>query len=162
MEIYPWIVLLHIVGAFVFAVAHGVSTFAAFAIRAAKRDPGRVRTLVELSGSSLGAMYVGLVMLLIGGIWAGMYAGYFARGWIWAAIVVLVVVVAAMYLMGSRYYARVRQAVGLPSMVEKEPAGAAGPELLDPLLTNRVPEILMAIGGVGLLVLLWLMVVKPF
>ena len=162
MELYPWIVLLHIVGAFVFAISHGVSGFAAFAIRAARQDPARVRALLELSGYSLGAMYVGLLMLLVGGIWAGIHANHFARGWIWAALVLLVLITVAMYAMATRYYARVRQAVGLPSSLDKEPAGSAPPETLDALLANRRPEALVTIGGVGLVVILWLMVVKPF
>jgi hypothetical protein len=163
MEPYPWIVLLHIAGAFVFAISHGVSAFAAFAIRAGRGDAARVRTLLEMSGYSLGTMYVGFLMLLVGGIWAGIYGGHFARGWIWAALVVLVVITGAMYAMASRFYARVRQAVGLPSMLDREPAvaGAAAPTL-DDLLENRRPEALVTIGGVGLLVILWLMVMKPF
>ena len=162
MEIYPWIVLLHVVGAFVFAISHGVSGFAAFAIRAARRDPVRVRALIELSGYSLGAMYIGILMLLVGGTWAGIYAGHFSRGWIWAAIVLLVLIMGLMYALASRHYARVRQAVGLPSMLDKEPAAAsATPVSLEVLLANRQPEILATIGGVGLLVILWLMVVKP-
>ena len=162
MEFYPWIVLLHVVGAFLFAISHGVSGFAAFSIRAAKRDPDRVKALLEVSGYSLGTMYLGLVLLLIGGIWAGISGGHFGRGWIWTAIVVLVVVIVAMYVMASRYYAQVRQAVGLPSTLDKEPSSGSSPADLEALLTNRRPEILATIGGVGLLVLLWLMVVKPF
>lgn len=162
MDIYPWIVLLHIVGAFVFAIAHGVSGFAAFAIRAARQDAGRVRALLELSGYSLGAMYVGLVLLLVGGIWAGIYANHFARGWIWAALGLLVLIAFAMYAMATRYYARVRQAVGLPSSLDREPAGVAPPASLEALLDNRRPEALITVGGVGLLLILWLMVVKPF
>jgi hypothetical protein len=48
-------------------------------------------------------------------------------------------------------------------MLDREPAvaGAAAPTL-DDLLENRRPEALVTIGGVGLLVILWLMVVKPF
>ena len=162
MELYPWIVLLHVVGAFVFAIAHGVSGFAAFAMRAARHEPDRVKVLLEISGYSLGVMYVGLLMLLIGGIWAGISGDHFGRGWIWAAIVVLVVVIGAMYAMASRHYALVRNAVGLPSIVDKAPTGPASAEVLAGLLDTRRPEILVTIGGVGLLVLLWLMVVKPF
>lgn len=162
MELYPWIVLLHVVGAFLFVIAHGVSAFAAFAIRSAKTDPSRVRALLEMSGTSLGVMYIGLLMLLVGGIWGGIAGGHFARGWIWTAIIVLVVVTVAMYAMASRYYALVRNAVGLPSMVDKEPTGSASPDELAALLTNRRPEALVTIGGVALLVLLWLMVLKPF
>lgn len=163
MEPYPWIVLLHVVGAFVFAIAHGVSAFSAFAIRAARQDPARVRAFLEVSGYSIGAMYVGLLMLLVGGIWAGIYGGHFSRGWIWTALVILVVVIAAMYAMATRYYGQVRIAAGLPSSVVKEPGGgAASSEALAALLDNRRPEILATIGGLGFLVILWLMVVKPF
>jgi len=162
MDPYPWIVLLHIVGSFVFAISHGVSGFVAFALRAARQDPARVRALLELSGYSLGAMYVGLLMLLVGGIWAGIYANHFARGWIWAALVLLILITVAMYAMATRYYARVRQAVGLPSSLDKEPVAVASLESPEALLANRRPEVLVTIGGVGLLLILWLMVVKPF
>jgi hypothetical protein len=163
MEIYPWIVLLHVAGAFVFAIAHGVSGFTAFAIRADRHDPVRVRALLELSGHSLAAMYVGLLMLLVGGIWAGISGDHFARGWIWAAVAILVVIIVVMYAMASRFYGEVRTAVGLPSQSEKHPTGpGASPEALAALLDNRRPEILVTIGGVGLLIILWLMVVKPF
>ena len=163
MDIYPWIVLLHVVGAFMFAIAHGVSAFGAFSIRAARQDPGRVRAFLEVSGYSLGVMYVGLLMLLVGGIWAGIHGGHFGRGWIWAAVVILVVIIGVMYAMASRFYAGVRTAVGLPSQTDKNPTGpGASPEALATLLDNRRPEILAAIGGLGFLVILWLMVVKPF
>jgi hypothetical protein len=163
MEIYPWIVLLHVVGAFLFAIAHGVSGFAAFAIRAGRTDPVRVRAVLEVSGYSLGAMYVGLLMLLVGGVWAGIYGGHFGRGWIWAALVLLVAIIVVMYAMASRFYGEARTAVGLPSQTEKNPTGpGASPEALAALLDNRRPELLVTIGGVGFLVILWLMVVKPF
>jgi hypothetical protein len=67
-----------------------------------------------------------------------------------------------MYAMATRYYAKVRQAVGLPSSLDKEPVAVASLESPEALLTNRRPEVLVTIGGVGLLLILWLMVVKPF
>lgn len=35
MEWYPWVVLAHVIGAFGFVFAHGVSAFVAFRLRAA-------------------------------------------------------------------------------------------------------------------------------
>ena len=70
MDWYPWIVLLHVLGAFGFVFAHGASAFAAFRIRS-ERDPARVAALLDMSGTSLGLMYVSLLILLIGGIAAG-------------------------------------------------------------------------------------------
>src|SRR6266511_2088162 len=51
MELYPWLVFLHIGGAFLFVLAHGVSALVAFRLRA-ERDPGRMTALLELSSTS--------------------------------------------------------------------------------------------------------------
>src|SRR5712691_11713059 len=58
-------------------------------------------------------MYVGLVILLIGGITAAFMAGLWGRGWIWAAIALLVALIAFMYARATRYYGEVRRAAGL-------------------------------------------------
>jgi hypothetical protein len=162
----PWLVFLHIVGAFGLVLAHGVSTFAAFAIRGT-RDRARITSLLDVSGVSLGLLYISLLVLLIAGILAGIAAGWYTSGrlWIWAALILLILIVVAMYAMGSRYYAQVRNAVGLPSQMDPKdgpPAPPATDEELDRLLKTSRPEQLSAIGGIGFLLILYLMVFKPF
>jgi len=164
MDLYPWLVLTHVVAAFGFALSHGVSVYVSFAIRR-QRDPERVRALLELSGTAVGGLYLGLAVLLIAGIAAGIVGNWFGRGWIWAALGVLIAVTAAMYAIASRYYAQVRSAVGLPSMNDKKgepPPPALGSDELAALLDTRRPEALAAIGLAGFVLILWLMVVKPF
>jgi hypothetical protein len=164
MDWYPWIVLLHVLGAFGFVLAHGASAFAAIQIRA-EREPARVAALLDMSGMSLGLMYISLVVLLVGGIAAGFLGGFWGSRWIWVAIGVLVLVIGAMYPMGSLHYAKVRRAVGLKSYSDPKDAPPAeplsGPELEALLASNR-PFALAAIGGIGLIVIIWLMVLKPF
>ena len=72
-----------------------------------------------------------------------------------------VLVIGAMYGIATPYYIRVRQAVGAP--VRGEPGGepTASPEELAALLDTRRPEALLVTGGLGLVILLWLMVLKP-
>jgi hypothetical protein len=165
MDLSPylgWIIFIHVTGAFVFVLSHGVSVFASFAIRGT-RDPARIAALLDLSATSLGGLYLGLLVLLVAGITAGLIEGW--RGWMWAAIVVLVVVVVAMYAVATRYYAQVRAAVGAASSRETEgqpPTPPASPEQLDALLSTRRPEMLAVIGFAGLLILLYLMFFKPF
>ncbi|MEA2519894.1 MAG: hypothetical protein QOF49_1974 [Chloroflexota bacterium] len=162
MQPYPWIVLLHIVGAFVFVLSHGASTWMAMVLRG-ERDRTRIAALLDVSSASIGGTYVGLLLLLIGGIWAGIYGGHFARGWIWAAIVVLVIVIVMMYAVATRYYVRLRAAVGLPSRGDAPDAALVASDADLAALAARAPvAILMAVGGGGLLIILWLMVVKPF
>ena len=163
MDWYPWIVLLHVLGAFGFVLAHGASAFAAIQIRS-EREPARVAALLDLSGMSLGLMYVSLLILLIGGITAGFMGGFWGSLWIWVAIGVLVLVIGAMYPMGSMHYAKVRRAVGLE--VQRPEGRAAGGAAERPrtrsLLASNRPFALAAVGGIGLIVIIWLMVMKPF
>ena len=163
MDFYPWVVLVHVAAAFVFAFSHGVSAFASFRMRG-ERDPLKIRALLELSSMTLGTMYAAFAVLLVAGIAAGIMRGWFAMGWIWAAIGVLLAVSIAMYVLATRYYAAVRIAVGLEAYGAPKgtPPRAASPEELARLLDTRRPEAIAVVGIVGLLVILWLMVLKPF
>src|SRR5215208_5777749 len=107
---YPWIVLLHVVGAFLFVLSHGASAWMAMMIRA-QPDRRRVAVMLEMSSMSIVGAYVGLLLMLIGGIWAGIYGNHFSRGWIWAAIALLVVVMVVMYAVATPYFVRLRGAV---------------------------------------------------
>jgi hypothetical protein len=168
MDLTPylsWIVFIHIVGAFGFVLSHGVSAFVAFRVRA-EHEPARIAALLDLSASSLGAMYTSLLVVFVAGVVAAIVGGYFnGRFWPWAAIATLIVVAGAMYPLATEHYTRLRRALGLKTGREKPgdppavPLDAAG---LAALLDNRRPEAIAAVGGVGLLILLWLMVLKPF
>jgi len=161
---YPWIKLLHVAGAFGFVLAHGASALAAVRIRD-EREPSRVAALLDLSSASLGLMYVSLLVLLAAGVTAGFIGGFWGEAWIWGAIVVLVIVVVAMYPLGSQHYARVRRAVGQKAYGDPQDAAPPAPLAADELaalLASPRPFVLAAFGGIGLVIILWLMVVKPF
>ncbi|HEY6058901.1 MAG TPA: hypothetical protein VIV06_12785 [Candidatus Limnocylindrales bacterium] len=164
MDLYPWVVLVHVVAAFAFAIAHGVSAFVSFRLRV-EREPGRVRALLELSGSALGMMYGSVLVLLAAGIAAGIAHGWFGRLWIWAALATFVVVAVLMYGLASRYYARVREAVGIRSISTPrsapDPTPVSAAELAA-LLDSRRPDLVATVGFAGLLIIVWLMVLKPF
>ncbi len=161
---YGWIVFVHVIAAFGFAVSHGVSVYVAFGIRG-RPEADRIRALLELSSRSIGGVYGSLLVLIVAGIVAGVVGGHFGRGWIWVSIVVLVVEIGAMYGLASRYYARVREAVGLRTYGMSRDAPdpvPVGPDELAALLDTRRPELIALVGFGGFLVLIWLMVVKPF
>src|SRR5258705_81433 len=105
VSMYEWIVLLHIVGAFVFVLSHGVAVFVAYELPK-QRDSGRIVALLDVSGTSLNGAYLGLLLLLIGGIWAGIYRDWFKSTWIWAALVVFVLITVVMYLVATPYFKR--------------------------------------------------------
>ena len=164
MDLYPWLVFVHVAGAFTFVLGHGASAIAAIRLRT-EREPARVRALLDLSSSSLTSAYIGLLLLLAAGIAAGFAHGWWGQLWIWSALVLLVLIAGAMYPLGSQYYAKVRHAVGLRTYQDKkddpDPVPSS-PAELDALLSSNRPGLLAAIGGLGLLVIIWLMVFKPF
>jgi hypothetical protein len=164
MSWYPWIVLLHIVGAFVFVASHGVSIFMAIQI-SRERDRSRITALLDLSSASMAALYVGLLLVLVGGIWAGILGDWFKFGWIWLALGILVAVAVAMYVIATPFFKTLRAAAGA-----RTPDGSNDANPPTPLddaevaaLAARTPvNALAGIGFSGLLIILWLMVVKPF
>jgi hypothetical protein len=66
-----------------------------------------VQALLDLSQVATNGMYGSVVALLIAGIAAAFIAGLWDRGWIWAAIVLLVPLFAAMYARATTWFADV-------------------------------------------------------
>lgn len=159
-ELFSWFVLLHLIGLVLFVACHGVSMFVAFRIRS-QREPRAIAAALEASSMAIGPMYIGMLLLIVGGLGAAAGANLWFEPWIIASAVVLVLVIGAMYGIASPYYIRVRQAVGAP--VRGEPGGepTVSPEELAALLDTRRPEALLITGGIGTVILLWLMVLKP-
>jgi hypothetical protein len=163
---YQFWVFIHLVGVFGFLLAHGVSAAVTMSLRR-ERDPQRIQALLELSSWTLGGFYISILILLAGGITAGFLGHWWGDGWIWAALGVLVAMMVAMYGLASTYYRRVRQAVGLQtsSQAQKQgilPGPPASPEELSSLLRSSRPLLIIVVGIGGLLLILWLMVFKPF
>jgi uncharacterized membrane protein len=161
---YRYLLLAHLLGFALFLIGHGVSMFFTAALRR-ERHPDRLRALLDLSLSSLVANYLGLLLLIVSGIWMAFAAGFWGQGWIWTAIVILVLEMALMIFMGVTYFGRIRTAVGLQPYrsTRQVPLGpVASPDELDRLLRGRQPGIVMGVGLLGLIALVALMVLKPF
>jgi plastocyanin len=154
--VYQWWVFVHLVGVLAFLGAHGVSMAVLFRLRK-ERDPRKVSDLLALSSSSITAFYYALGILLTGGIVAGFLGHWWGRAWIWAAIGVLVIVTLAMYAIARPYYKR----VGFVARAMAEGSQAVGAEQFDEILRGSQPVTVASIGTIGLLIILYLMVLKP-
>jgi hypothetical protein len=163
-SLYNWIVWIHIVGGFTFALAHGVSAGVAFKLREEREVP-RVQALLDLSQVATNGMYAGIFILFGAGVVAAFMAGLWGRGWIWTAIAILILQFAFMYVRASRYFGDVRRAAGQPYFeVGKgvRPAEAPNASQLGALLASSRPLEIAGVGYAGLIAILWLMVMKPF
>jgi hypothetical protein len=161
---YPWLVLAHVLGAFGFALGHGVAVHAAFKLRG-ERDRARVEAMLDLSQMSLWLLYGSLLVLLAAGIAAGFVGDWWGRLWIWTSIGILAVIIVVMYAVASPYYMNLRKALGRPGYEPKEgepPLEPMTPEQLAAQLRSARPVWLALVGGIGLVAIIALMILKPF
>jgi hypothetical protein len=154
---YQWFVFAHLLGLVIFAICHGASVFMAFRLRG-ERDPIVVESVLKVGQLSVGPMYIGLLLLAIGGLGAAWNQDLWGNTWIIASIGVFIVVLVVMWSVASPYYMGLRKA-----LEERGPDGgpAIDPSALARMLDTRRPDILTGVGTIGLVLLVWLMVIKP-
>ncbi len=143
----------HITGAFGFLAAHGATAAVALRLRR-EREPVRIRALLELSRSTRTLMYVSLLVLLAGGIANGFVLHVWGQGWIWAALVLLIALIVIAFPLAVPYYRSVRLAV-------RDGSGAPA-EQLAALLASPRPLVIAVVETAGIVVIVWLMIYKPF
>jgi hypothetical protein len=148
-NLYIWLKFLHLVGLGAFLVGHGVSAGSSLVLRRPLPDTARA-AILQLSIRAYAAAGPGLLLLLVTGVWMGFLGSFWRTGWIWAAIVVLVATIVIMSANSVPYH-KAREAAG------KVPMGAIEAEL-----SKARPLLLAAVGGVGLVLLIFLMMFKPF
>ena len=95
--------------------------------------------------------------MLFRSVLLGLKVHVFSQWWIWAAIAILVVTAALMGMIARPYFARVKEACQMrPSGVPR----VSDEELLE-ILRAPTAHVISAIGVVGLLAILYLMVFQP-
>ena len=163
---YQWLVFAHILGVFGFLLAHGTAAAVTFALRR-QREVERIRVLLDLSRGVTMVANVSLLVLLAAGITAGFMGNWWGQGWIWASLGLFILIGVTMTLLGSRPLNRLRQLVhaGNPSRSETishASLDTSSEKQLAVLLAATHPWLLTVIGGGGLVLILWLMMFKPF
>ena len=163
MDFYPWVVIAHVVFVILAFGAHGVSAFAMFRVKA-EPDRARAAAVLDLSTLALAAAGIGLLIAVVLGIVAAVMAGYFGQLWPWAAIAVVVVAWLAMTPLASNPMSQVRRELGLPTRNDKKGV-APQPGTDEALAAARAglrPELVAGSGVLAIVVLVWLMEMKPF
>ena len=161
---HAWMVFLHVIAVFSFLLAHGVSAAVSFAL-VRERDTVRIKSLLSLSAQSYPVMYLSLLVLLIFGIVAGFTGKWWGEGWIWVSLVLLIRLRRAMGGLGGAVYGKARKAAGLPyfeSGKTRPPVEPAPVEELLELLAQGKPILIAVIGYIGIALITWLMMFKPF
>jgi hypothetical protein len=153
---FNWILLAHIASTFLFLSMHGVSMVVLYRIRR-ERDRERIMTLVTVSGATTLPMYISLGLIVVTGVLAALQLDAFGHWWVWLAIVILVATIGLMTAVAKPYFAKVKQAcqvrpTGVPRTSDQE---------LGEILGGPTAHVITAIGVIGLLAILYLMVFTP-
>ena len=161
MDLYPWIVIAHVFFVILAFGAHGASALAVFRVKTAT-DRTELRTLLDLSVTSLIAAGIALLVAVLLGIWAAIMGGHFSRTWPWASIAVLVIVVLAMTPLAANPMRDMRVALGIGNDKSGAPLQAGTDDQLMTAKAKLQPAATMVVGVVGIALLVWLMEGKPF
>ncbi|HJU80999.1 MAG TPA: DUF2269 family protein [Acidimicrobiia bacterium] len=153
---YGWWVFIHLVGVVGFVAAHGTSMAATVLMRRI-RDPQQVSGILQLSAATVNAFYISTLVLLVGGIGAGIQGRWFSRGWIWVSLGLLIGVGILMFPMARGHFRRVRMVLELMG----SGTTVTGDDFAR-VLNSGNPILTAGTGVVALLLIVYLMVMKPF
>ncbi len=154
---HAWIRFFHIASAIGFAGIHGASIVVLYVIRK-ERDRGRIESILGFSAKTVTAMYLTLAAVVGTGLWMGFDATiFFRQPWYWLSLALLVITSLLMWFVAKPFGKRLRAACAIrPSGVPR-----VSDEELASLLESPRVHIIAAIGAIGLVAILYLMVFRP-
>jgi len=162
---YQIILYLHVAGALGFFLFHGATASATFGL---KREKGRESVAILLKMRELGGVggSLSLMVMLISGIVLGFMGRWWGDIWLWASIAIFLVIGLVMGGSGRNYFDRVSYAVNpakykAPKDKKDDPEPPTEEDLAMEQAKGR-PVMLTVTGIVSLVLMLWLMMFKPF
>ena len=153
---YGWWKFIHLLGVVGFVAAHGTSMAATVLMRRI-REPQQVAGVLQLSAATVSAFYVSTLVLLVGGIGAGVVGQWFDQGWIWLSLGLLVAVGVLMFPMARGHFRRIRMVLEL-----MDTGTAVSQDDFSRVVNSGSPILTAGTGVVAILFILYLMVLKPF
>ena len=153
---YGWWKFIHLIGVVGFVAAHGTSMASTLLMRRI-REPKQVAGILQLSAATVSAFYVSTLVLLVGGIGAGIKGRWFDQGWIWVSLGLLIVVGVLMFPLARGPFRRVRMVLEL-----MESGTTVSRDDFARVLDSGNPLLTAGTGFVGIVFILYLMVLKPF
>jgi len=158
--VYQSLIYLHVFAVLCFLLAHGPHAGVMLRLRGAE-DPEKVFAMFEAL-SELTLIRVLLGVVVVTGVIAGVFGGWWDRAWFWLAIMVLLLITLAMRRWGGSYYTLVENAAAaVLDERQVDPAATAAMERFVAARASSEPIWMTVIGIGGLAATLWLMILKP-
>ena len=156
-----WLVLTHVAAVLGLMLAHGVHATVMWRFRG-EPDPERALAFFEVVPSTALIRTLLAVVVLTGG--AAAYArSSWGQGWIWTSLVLLAAIAEAMRRWGGGYYGLV-QAAAEKAIADRavDPGSSVWQAEYDAARSSWHVIGVSVIGLGGLVIILWLMMLKPF
>jgi 4-hydroxybenzoate polyprenyltransferase len=142
---YQWIVFVHVASVLGLLIVHPVTV--AFHLKEERVDV-RIRELLEVTESASALRWIFFALIIVSGALLGFLGSWWGSAWIWVALVVFVAIGVVMNRYGGRTIDRIAETTDDAEM--------------ERLLAAFDPWILAVTGIGGLLLILYLMLFKPF
>jgi 4-hydroxybenzoate polyprenyltransferase len=142
---YQWIVFVHVASVLGLLIVHPVTI--AFHLKEERVDV-RIRELLEVTESASALRWIFFALIIVSGALLGFLGSWWGSAWIWVALVIFVAIGVVMNRYGGRTIDRIAETTDDAEM--------------ERLLAAFDPWILAVTGTGGLLLILYLMLFKPF
>lgn len=162
--IYPWVVFIHVASAFSFFLVHGAAAMMSLRLPH-ERKLDRVRALLDLSTSTVRPLQIAGILLLLSGFAAASMGHWWSKGWLWVSLLLTLGISFWMGRFIRLGYNNLRKAVGLPYFEGRQlqpPAEPVAEAQLADLFQHTQPQRMALISNVIVLIIVWLMMFKPF
>ena len=145
---------------FIFLIQHAAEIWVSFKLREQKDPEGIFATYAFIPNNNVRNLRITYSLIIIIGITAGFITPWWRQGWMWTALGVMIVIWIVMKRVSSIYLYAV-DAIAEHALKNRENASAVDKFKSD-LKARRDPEILSVTSLLGGLIILWLMMFKPF
>lgn len=145
-------------------VAHGTSIAISFRLKQ-EQEVERIKAMLDVSGTMWAAMMLSLLVAGIAGIVLGFMLSWWSEWWIWISIVLLLVITIWMFTIGQGTYHQLRRSLGMPFQAGSKEIPAQEPAPVEEsyaIIAGTKPGLMMLVGYGGFIVVIWLMMFKPF
>ena len=158
---YPWIIFVHLFVALLYMLLHGVEAAAMWQLRS-EPDPQRSITFFSMRPSLI-LLRVVFGLLVLTGLVAGLVLPWWKQGWMWTSLGILILLGVIMNRLGKGYFDLIARTAA-DALHERTRGGASttAAQAFEAARRSWQPIAATAAGLVGLALILWLMMFKPF
>ncbi len=158
---HEWVLFLHLAAVFAFLTAHGIQVAGMWRMRN-EADPARGLAVLDAM-PNVALVRVTLGLVIASGLVAGFIEPWWQQWWMWVSLALLVAIWAAMWRWGGGYFGLIQESA-TRALEERAggPGSTAAMEAFERTRQGWQPVAMMIVGIAGLVVILWLMMFKPF